>query len=80
MSIKLFLNLMRNRVSHCSYKHELTSNEPGLGVIVDLGIVDDGASLLGVSQCTQCLLYVCTGRADSGQHGCLRVTSQRLFQ
>lgn len=57
---------MRNRVSHFSYKHELTSNEPGLGIIIDLGIVDDGASLLGVSQRTQRLLYVCTGRADSG--------------
>ena len=58
----------------------LTSDELGVGVLVDLGQVDDGACLLGVAQCAEALIHVAGGRAHRGDHGRLGVAAQALLQ
>lgn len=63
-----------------SGRRALTSDEFGVGVLVDLGHVDDHARLLSVAQRTQALLHVAAGRTDRGDHGRLRVASQALLK
>lgn len=58
----------------------LTSDELGTGVLIDFGYVNDCAGLLGIAQRTQALLHTATRWAQSGDHGCLGVTTKALFQ
>lgn len=58
----------------------LTSYELGVGVLVDLGHVDDHAGLLGVPQRAQALLHIAARRAQGGDHGRLGVSTQALLQ
>lgn len=58
----------------------LTSYELGVGVLVDLGHVDDHAGLLGIPQRAQALLHVAARRTQGGDHGCLGVSAQALLQ
>lgn len=57
-----------------------TSDQLGIGVLVDLGYVDDEASLLSVAQSAQALVHVARGRTQCCNHGRLRVATQTFLQ
>lgn len=57
----------------------LTSDQLGIGVLVDLGYVDDQASLLSIAQSAQALVDVARGRAQGRNHGRLGVSTQAFF-
>lgn len=62
------------------YSECLTSDQLGAGVLIDLGHVDDGPSLLGIAQRAQALLHVTTCWTQSGDHGRFGVTPQTFLQ
>ena len=56
------------------------SDNLSIWVLIDSSNIDNGSSLLGISQCTERLCMVYVRRADSGNHGGLGVTTQTLFK
>ena len=55
-------------------------DDPGVGVLVDDGVVDDALGAVGVAQRGQRLLVVVGGGADGGHHHRLAVAAQVVLK
>lgn len=58
----------------------LLPDKPLIRVFISMNPVDNAPCLAGISQGGQGLIHMNIGRADSGQHGGLRVPAQALLQ
>lgn len=56
------------------------AGDPGIGVLIDHGMVNNALGPICVAQRGQCLVVVIGGRTHSCYHGCTTVSSQAILK